>query len=78
MARKIAVLVDGETLQLSVTESLGYNADVGGRVNCVMHEGKERKAVQRGGVWRLWGAQDRVQPLIEHIEREARAGRTWP
>lgn len=79
MARSINVS-DGTTIHACrVIESLGYNHDIGSRVNVVLHEGVERKAVGGGRYgWRFWTARDRVQPLVDHAEREAAAGRRYP
>jgi hypothetical protein len=79
MARSITVS-DGTTLhKCKVVASLGYNPDIGQRVNVVLHEGTERKAVGGGRYgWRFWTPHDRVQPLVEHAEREAAAGRRYP
>jgi hypothetical protein len=76
MARLISVS-DGTALHTcKVVESLGYNPDIGARVNVVLHDGMERKAVGGGQHgWRFWTPRDRVQPLIDHAEREAAAGR---
>lgn len=73
MARSITVS-DGTTLHTcKVVASLGYNPDIGQRVNVVLHEGVERTAVAGGrSGWRFWTARDRVQPLVEELERRAR------
>lgn len=68
MARYIEV----EGIKCKVVESLGYIHDIGQRAVIVLHEGVERKAVGGSGHYRFWGARDRVQPLVDELERRAR------
>jgi hypothetical protein len=78
MARKPAPLkvwINGAEVACPVVERLGYNHDAGAYAAIVLHDGREQTAVKEGQRWRLWGAKDRVRPLVEHIERCARQGR---
>lgn len=69
MARYINV--DG--FRCKVVESLGFVHDIGRRASVVLHEGVERKAVYSGpGGWRFWTPRNRIQPLIDELERRAR------
>lgn len=68
MARYIEV----EGTKCKVVESLGFVHDIGMRAVVVLHDGVERKAVGSRGQYRFWGARDRVQPLVDELERRAR------
>jgi hypothetical protein len=56
----------------SVVERMGFNHDIGMRAAWVELNGHEFMAVNQLGFWRKWGPADRAEPLIEHIEREAK------
>jgi hypothetical protein len=73
MAKVQVALEDGSLVMCDVMER-SYNHDVGARTVWVNHDGKEFMAVHRLGAWRKWTARDRVQPLIDHIERCAKTG----
>ena len=67
-------LEDGSLVMCKVIERLGYNHDLGATAAWVEHNGKEFVAERRLGAWRKRTVQQRVQPLIDHIERCARNG----
>jgi len=52
-----------------VVESMGFNHDIGRYAKIVRDGDRDRMAVKEAGQWRFWGAADRVQPLVEAIER---------
>lgn len=64
------IKVDG--VSYKVTETLGYH-QVGMPAKFVQTPDGERVAVKRGGVWTWWAVQDRVAPLLEHLQREQEA-----
>jgi len=60
--------IDGK--RYKVVESVGYNRDIGGYVKIVTTLDGEKTAVKQGRrSWRFWTARDRVQPLVDAIER---------
>jgi len=72
MSGKINVrLEDGQLVFCKVVESLGYNHDAGAYCKIVQHEGREMlvKRFQGMKIWRPHTARERVQPLIDHLER---------
>lgn len=78
MPRKPAPLkvwIDGVEVLCPVIERLGFCHDIGARMAVVMHGGRDRTATNKGGRWHLWGASDRIQPLVDHIKQCAREGR---
>ena len=78
MASKVQVALDDGSLIMCNVLERSFSHDVGSRTIWCEHDGKEFMAVRRLGAWRKWSASDRVAPLIEHTEREARAGRRYP
>lgn len=76
MAGKINVIFeDGKLGFCKVVESLGYNHDAGAYCKIVEHEGREILVKRPGGLklWRPHTARERVQPLIDHLERLKRS-----
>lgn len=73
MSKIQVALEDGSLVMCQVMERT-YNHDVGARTALVKHDGNEFMAVHRFGAWRKWTPRDRVQPLIDHIERCAKTG----
>ena len=57
------ILIGGR--EYRVVESLGFQPSAGGRV-CIVKDAESTTglsaAVRRGGLWRMWTAQDRLQP----------------
>lgn len=74
MAQIQVALEDGSLVVCRVVERLGYNHDLGATAAWVEYDGKEFCAERRLGAWRKRTAQQRAQPLIEHIERCAKSG----
>lgn len=79
-SRTVSVMIDGQVCKCEVVERMGYVIGVGAHVAAVRHpvDGREIKVLKRGEFWVPWTAQDRIRPMVEHAEREARAGRRWP
>lgn len=72
MAGKINVLFeDGSLAFLKVVENLGYNHDAGAYCKIVNYNGREILVKRFSGakLWRPHTARDRVQPLLDHLQR---------
>lgn len=65
----LAVSDGAEVRKLMVVERLGYDHSIGRYAAIVKDGDRERTVVKTGKVWRFWGAQDRIRPLVEHIAR---------
>lgn len=76
MAGKINVVFeDGKLTFCKVIENLGYNHDAGAYCKMVEFEGREMLVKRPQGIklWRPHTARERVQPLVDHLERLKRA-----
>jgi hypothetical protein len=70
MASKINVVFpDGKLAFCKVVENLGYNHDAGTYCKIVEFEGHEMLVKRPQGLklWRPHTAQERVQPIIDHL-----------
>lgn len=73
MSGKINVVFeDGKLAFLKVVENLGYDHDVGAYCKIVEHEGRQMLVKRQQGLklWRPHTAQERAQPLIDHLAAE--------
>jgi hypothetical protein len=78
MSGKINVVFEDGTLHfLKVTENLNYNHDAGAYCKMVEYEGREIlvKRPQGMKLWRPHTARERVQPLVDYLERKAKQRR---
>jgi hypothetical protein len=72
MSGKINVVFpDGKLAFCKVVENLGYNHDAGAYCKIVEFEGREMlvKRPRSLKLWRPHTAQERVQPIIDHLAR---------
>lgn len=72
----MAITVDGK--KYKVTESGGYNHDVGAYCKWVSTPEGERMVVGSPGRWRFWTAKDRTRPLREAMEKGWTPEKGWP
>lgn len=75
MSGKINVVFeDGKLAFLKVVENLGYNHDARAYCKIVEFEGREMLVKRPQGLklWRPHTAQERVQPLIDHLAEQKR------
>ncbi|MGB6081407.1 MAG: hypothetical protein WBF99_18335 [Xanthobacteraceae bacterium] len=79
MSGKINVVFeDGSLHFLKVTESMGYNHDLGAWCKFVEFDGREIVVKRFKGqkLWRLHTPADRVRPLRDHLIEQAKKRRT--
>ena len=75
MSGKINVILeDGKLAFCKVVESIGYNHDLGAYAKIVEFEGREMLVKRPRGMklWRPHTAQERAQPLIDHLAQQKR------
>lgn len=74
MSGKINVrFEDGSLGFCKVVENLGYNHDMGAYCKIVSHDGREFVVKKWAGkVWAPHTAQERTQPIRDHLERLSR------